>query len=206
MINVLNDIHKENNYIEPEPNTHTKHNTEHNTNTASTSNEPLEAAGPTKDDMEGLFKMVNEELFPGCTFWQSLRTSRSCINGLIFHLTKLWKENQCILGTQARQFFYLEDPSRSHHWKVVQYVNHRKICNKDEIVDADVVHDSNSSDVALIARLDDLEYTQLSGAGPSTKVSFIPTSLVNDDEFIDDDDEYNVVHVLSSDSEDEDSH
>ncbi|GJW57855.1 hypothetical protein Tco_0104586 [Tanacetum coccineum] len=61
MINVLNDIRRENNCIEPEPNTHT----EHNTNTTSTSNEPPEAAGLAKDDMEGLFEMGNEELFPG---------------------------------------------------------------------------------------------------------------------------------------------
>ncbi|GKG29526.1 hypothetical protein Tco_0416891, partial [Tanacetum coccineum] len=71
--------------------------------------------------------------------------------------------------------------------------------DKDVIVDEDVVHDSNSSDVALTANLDDLEYTRLSGAGPSTEVSFIPTSLV------DDDDEYNAVHVLISDSKDDDS-
>ncbi|GKC55894.1 Myc-type, basic helix-loop-helix domain-containing protein [Tanacetum coccineum] len=82
-----------------------------------------------------------------------------------------WKENQYILATQSRQVFYLEDPSRSHHWKQL-----------------------------------DLEYTRLSGAGPSTEVSFIPTSRVNDDDFIDDDDvEYDAVHVLSSDYEDEDS-
>ncbi|GKE71904.1 hypothetical protein Tco_1529976, partial [Tanacetum coccineum] len=67
-----------------------------------------------------------------------------------------------------------------------------------------VVHDSNSSDVALTANLDDLEYTQLSGDSLSTEVSFIPTSLLDDVEFIDDDDdEYNVVHVLSIDSEDD---
>ncbi|GKG00838.1 hypothetical protein Tco_0302528, partial [Tanacetum coccineum] len=86
---------------------------------------------------------------------------------------------------------------------VVQDVNHRKIWDKDVIVDEDVVHDSNSSDVALTINLDDLEYTRLSGSGPST--DFIPTSLVDDDECIDDDDEYNVVHVLSSNSEDDDS-
>ncbi|GJU31109.1 reverse transcriptase domain-containing protein [Tanacetum coccineum] len=117
----------------------------------------------------------------------------------------LWKENQYILATQARQVFYLEDPSRSHHWKVVQEVNHQNIWDKDVIVDADVVHDSNSSDVALTANLDDLEYTRLSRPGPSTEVSFIPTSCVNDDDFIHDDVEYDVVHVLSSDSKDEDS-
>nr|GEV76865.1 hypothetical protein [Tanacetum cinerariifolium] len=66
-------------YIKPDPNTytehntHTEHNTEHNTNTTSTGNEPPEAAGPTKDDMEGLFEMTNEELFPesatACQIW-----------------------------------------------------------------------------------------------------------------------------------------
>ncbi|GJW64216.1 CACTA transposable element [Tanacetum coccineum] len=86
-----------------------------------------------------------------------------------------------------------------------QEVNHRKIWDKDVIVDADVVHDSNSSDVALTANLEDLEYTRLSGAGPSMEVSFIPTSRVNDDDFIDNDVEYDAIHVLSSDSEDEDS-
>ncbi|GKB05021.1 hypothetical protein Tco_0833216 [Tanacetum coccineum] len=55
----------------------------------------------------------------------------------------------------------------------------------------------NSSDLALTTNLDDLEYTRLSGVGPSMEVSFIPNSLIDDD-----DDEYNVVHVLSSDSED----
>ncbi|GJR57660.1 hypothetical protein Tco_1499822 [Tanacetum coccineum] len=35
-----------------------------------------------------------------------------------------------------------------------------KIWDKDVIVDADVVHNSNSSDVALITNLDDLEYTR----------------------------------------------
>ncbi|GKG31752.1 hypothetical protein Tco_0426702, partial [Tanacetum coccineum] len=40
--------------------------------TASTSNEPPEAAGPTKDDMEGLFEMANEELFLACTWMSSL--------------------------------------------------------------------------------------------------------------------------------------
>ncbi|GJU74007.1 retrotransposon ORF1 [Tanacetum coccineum] len=83
-----------------------------------------------------------------------------------------WKENQYILATQARQ-------------------------DKDVIVDADVVHDCNSSDVALIANLEDLEYSRLSGAGPSTEVSFIPTSRVNDDDFIDDDVEYDVDHTMA---------
>nr|GEV87197.1 hypothetical protein [Tanacetum cinerariifolium] len=134
----------------------------------------------------------------------SLRVTKNNITS-ISTKNDWWKKNQYILATQARQVFYLEDPSRSHHWKVVQEVNHRKIWDKNVIVDTNVVHDSNSSDVALTTNLDDLEYTLLNGAGPSTEVSFIPTSCINDDEFIDDDVKYDVVHVLSSDSEDEDS-
>nr|GEY02220.1 hypothetical protein [Tanacetum cinerariifolium] len=68
--NVLNNVRKENNYIKLETNTHTH--TEHNTNMASTSNALPEAAGPTKDDMEGMFEMANEELFPACTWMSSL--------------------------------------------------------------------------------------------------------------------------------------
>ncbi|GJR79026.1 CACTA transposable element [Tanacetum coccineum] len=69
MINVLNNIRRQHNYIE------------HNTNTASTSNEPdiastsnkpTEDVGSIKDDLEGLFEMANEELFPGCTWMSSL--------------------------------------------------------------------------------------------------------------------------------------
>ncbi|GKA23311.1 hypothetical protein Tco_0709273 [Tanacetum coccineum] len=48
-----------------------------------------------------------------------------------------------------------------------------------------------------MGNLQDLEYTRLSGAGPSTEVSFIPTSRVNDDDFIDDDVEYDAVHTMA---------
>ena len=112
-----------------------------------------------------------------------------------------WRHQQYILATQVTQVFYLADPSRTHHWKVVQDVNHRKIWDKDIIVDVDVIHDNISSNLALTANLEDLEYTRLSGVGPSTKVD-IPTSLVDDEDFIDDNVEYDAAHPLSSDSED----
>nr|GEV94340.1 hypothetical protein [Tanacetum cinerariifolium] len=63
-------------------------------------------------------------------------------------------------------------PTKFSSWfrdKVVQDANHQKIWDTDVIVDADVVHDSNSFDVALTAILDDLEYTRLSGAGHQWK-------------------------------------
>ena len=112
-----------------------------------------------------------------------------------------WRNQQYILATQARQVFYLEDPSRSHHWRVVQDVNHRKIWDKDIIVDADVIHDSMSSDLALTANLEDLDYRSLSGVGPSTEVQYQPTrSLIDDDDFIDEN-ENHVPHDFSSDSD-----
>ncbi|GKG66989.1 hypothetical protein Tco_0719768, partial [Tanacetum coccineum] len=46
-----------------------------------------------------------------------------------------------------------------------------------------------SSDLALTTNLEDFDYTRLSGVGPSIEVNFVPTSLVDNDDFIDDDDE-----------------
>ncbi|GKB88719.1 CACTA transposable element, partial [Tanacetum coccineum] len=69
MINVLNDICRQNNYIEHDTNTASASN---EPDIASTSNKPAEDVGPTKDDLEGLFEMANEELFPGCTWMSSL--------------------------------------------------------------------------------------------------------------------------------------
>ncbi|GKF20886.1 hypothetical protein Tco_0069524, partial [Tanacetum coccineum] len=44
-----------------------------------------------------------------------------------------------------------EDEFRSHHWKVVQDVNHQKILDRDIIADdAVVIHDNISYDLALI--------------------------------------------------------
>ncbi|GJR70495.1 uncharacterized protein Tco_0016560 [Tanacetum coccineum] len=112
-----------------------------------------------------------------------------------------WKHQQYILATQARQVFYLEDPSRSHHWRVIQDVNHRKIWDKDIIVDADVIHDTMSSNLALTTNLEVLDYRSLSEVGPLTEVQYNPTrSLVDDDDFFDED-ENHVPHVLSSDSD-----
>ncbi|GJY91384.1 hypothetical protein Tco_0506580, partial [Tanacetum coccineum] len=62
MINVFNDIHRQNNYIEH--NTHTA-STSNEPDIASTSNKPAKDVGPTKDYLEGLFEMANEEIFPG---------------------------------------------------------------------------------------------------------------------------------------------
>ena len=63
-----------------------------------------------------------------------------------------YKNEQFILTTQAKQVFYLENPSRNKNRKVVEEVNHRKIWDHPSIDDdneVDVVHDSTSSNFIL---------------------------------------------------------
>ena len=50
-------------------------------------------------------------------------------------------------------------------------------------------HDSNSSDLALSANLDDLTYTSLNIVDQSTEVHVIPTPVHEVDDFIDDADD-----------------
>ncbi|GJX31687.1 hypothetical protein Tco_0241542 [Tanacetum coccineum] len=99
-----------------------------------------------------------------------------------------------ILATQAKQVFYLEDPARRPiHWKVVQDMNLKKCLNGDVIIvedDNGVIHDNNSGDLALCANLNDLDFSTLNINGQSTKVEApSPTIHVDDDDFIDDEDD-----------------
>ncbi|GJU35497.1 hypothetical protein Tco_1183851 [Tanacetum coccineum] len=119
-----------------------------------------------------------------------------------------YRDQQYILTTHARQVFYLEDPARRPpHWKVVEDVHHRKIWHRDMVEDVqDVIHDSNSSDVALSANLGDLDYTILSTIDESTEVDAPPHNEVPDKEsvnFIGDEDDV-VPHVLEDDDLDDD--
>jgi len=100
------------------------------------------------------------------------------------------KKTNTFLQPKQIKFFYLQDPYKSHdYWKVVQEVNHRKIWDRDiiaEVIEEDVIHDSNSNDLALSANLDGLAYTSLS-IGVATKVEEIPTpARDDDDDFVDD--------------------
>ncbi|GKE49922.1 hypothetical protein Tco_1481180, partial [Tanacetum coccineum] len=75
----------------------------------------------------------------------------------------------------------------------------------EEILELDyqtyVIHDNMSSDLALTANLEDLDHTSLSGVGPSTEVEYTPTSSLVDDDDFNDDDELDVPHDFSSDSD-----
>ncbi|KAK9064906.1 hypothetical protein SSX86_016288 [Deinandra increscens subsp. villosa] len=61
-----------------------------------------------------------------------------------------------ILATQAKQVFYLQDPSRANgNWRVVEYVHHQNIWDHPSISVADeidVVHDTQSSSYNLVAQ------------------------------------------------------
>ncbi|GJZ81725.1 hypothetical protein Tco_0646719 [Tanacetum coccineum] len=83
---------------------------------------------------------------------------------------------------------------RPLHWKVVQDVSHKKSSNEDVIVvedDYDVIHDHNSTDLALSANLNDLKLVTLNIDGQSTKVDAPPPIIHadDDDDFIDDEDD-----------------
>ncbi|KAK9070013.1 hypothetical protein SSX86_010412 [Deinandra increscens subsp. villosa] len=61
-----------------------------------------------------------------------------------------------ILATQAKQVFYLQDPSRANgNWRVVEYIHHRNIWDHPSmsvVNEIDVVHDTQSSGYNLDAR------------------------------------------------------
>ncbi|KAL4563092.1 hypothetical protein LXL04_027124 [Taraxacum kok-saghyz] len=70
-----------------------------------------------------------------------------------------YKEQPYILATQAKQVFYLQDPSRGSNWRVVEEVHHRKLFDHPSIGvvnEIDVVHDTHSSDFELVVDIGDL--------------------------------------------------
>ncbi|GJS52789.1 formin-like protein 18 [Tanacetum coccineum] len=75
-----------------------------------------------------------------------------------------------MLIAEDQLVFYLEDPSRSHHWKVVQRgQSSNEFGDKESSLWMQCCSRQQLIDVALTANLEDLEYTQLSGAVPSTE-------------------------------------
>ncbi|KAD2394219.1 hypothetical protein E3N88_41196 [Mikania micrantha] len=65
-----------------------------------------------------------------------------------------YDDQQYILVTQAKQVFYLEDPSKSNdNWRVVEDIHHRKLWDYPStsiVNEIDVLHDTRSSDYNLI--------------------------------------------------------
>nr|GEW75329.1 hypothetical protein [Tanacetum cinerariifolium] len=94
----------------------------------------------------------------------------------------------------------------SHEQRLTTQCNGVSTPDEDGNMYCDDIHHNMSSDRALTSNLDDLDHISLSGVGPSMEVEYTPTrSLFKDDDFIDDDDEYDLPHALSSDSDGEDS-
>nr|GFB08084.1 hypothetical protein [Tanacetum cinerariifolium] len=120
---------------------------------------------------------------------------------------KSFKDDQYILATLVKQVFYLEDMAkRLPKWKVVEHLNHKKFLNGGVIMvddDPDVIHFDNSSDLALSASLNDLDFATLHIDGQSTDVDAPPDiiDVDEDDDIIDDEDA--IPHDLA-DSDDED--
>ncbi|GKA58469.1 hypothetical protein Tco_0757657, partial [Tanacetum coccineum] len=122
-------------------------------------------------------------------------------------LFRAFKDDQYILATQVKQYFYFEDMARRQpHWKVVEHVNHKKFLDGGVIVveeDPDVIHFDNPSDLPLSTSLNDLDNATLHIDGRSTEVDAPPDiiDLDEDDDIIDDED---ALPYDLADSDDED--
>nr|GEX32827.1 hypothetical protein [Tanacetum cinerariifolium] len=105
-----------------------------------------------------------------------------------------FKDDQYILATQVKKYFYLEDMARRQpHWKVDEHVNHKKFSGGGVIVveeDPDVIHFVNSSDLPFSTSLNDLDNATLHIDGQSMEVDAPPDiiDLDENDDIIDDED------------------
>ncbi|KAI3755132.1 hypothetical protein L1987_54927 [Smallanthus sonchifolius] len=73
--------------------------------------------------------------------------------GRYWYVGKEWYDDvQYILATQAKQVFYLRDPSRTTgQWRVVEDVHHRKLWDHPIVVnEIDILHDTQSNDYTLV--------------------------------------------------------
>ena len=66
-----------------------------------------------------------------------------------------YKDDQFILASQAKQVFYVADPSRGPNWRVVQHVKHRSIWDitDDGLSDIDLLQHNSSSNFTLLSIL-----------------------------------------------------
>ena len=76
-----------------------------------------------------------------------------------WYADRVWYDDQLyILATQAKQVFYLDDPSHTTgNWKVVEHVHHRKLWDHPSMSvtkEIDVLHDTQSSDYDLVVDSD----------------------------------------------------
>ncbi|GKD95904.1 formin-like protein 18, partial [Tanacetum coccineum] len=134
----------------------------------------------------------NKVVLFGCKWFDISNVKRFYIKDNIKHIntssasTALYRNQPYIFATQASQVFYLDDPARRPlHWKVVEDVNHTKKWHRDTIVvedNEDVIHDNTSSDVALSADLDDLDFLNMGMNDESTEVDAPIDDDITDDD------------------------
>ncbi|KAL5570090.1 hypothetical protein UlMin_026665 [Ulmus minor] len=74
-----------------------------------------------------------------------------------------YKDDQFILASQAKQVFYVADPSRGPNWRVVQHVKHRSIweITDDGLSDIDLLQHNSSSNFTLFVDLGNLQEINL---------------------------------------------
>jgi len=74
-----------------------------------------------------------------------------------------YKDDQFILASQAKQVFYVADPSRGPNWHVVQHVKHRSIWDitDDGLSDIDLLQHNSSSNFTLFVDLGNLQEINL---------------------------------------------
>ncbi|XP_060961844.1 uncharacterized protein LOC133032042 [Cannabis sativa] len=120
------------------------------------------------------------------------RRKKTIVEKLItsINVSGVWyKDDSCILASQAKQVFYLDDLLRGKNWKIVENVNHRQIwdiVDDDDNVETDLVHDTNSSNFVLTVDLGELI---LLPNQPPMDIGTEPSFHVNkDDRNMDDED------------------
>ncbi|KAD4585795.1 hypothetical protein E3N88_23396 [Mikania micrantha] len=134
-------------------------------------------------------------------------------NITVIDVSREWFVNeQYILATQAKQVFYLQDPSRTTgNWRVVEDVHHRKLWDHPSmsvVNEIDILHDTQSSDYNLVVD-DDLRDNESFECNLVVDLGFLPMRTTSEesmrDEILidDDDEEEEDENVYFSDDEDE---
>ncbi|KAD7479188.1 hypothetical protein E3N88_02324 [Mikania micrantha] len=134
-------------------------------------------------------------------------------NITVIDVSREWFVNeQYILATQAKQVFYLQDPSRTTgNWRVVEDVHHRKLWDHPSmsvVNEIDILHDTQSSDYNLVVD-DDLRDNESFECNLVVDLGFLPMRTASEesmrDEILidDDDEEEEDENVYFSDEEDE---
>lgn len=107
-----------------------------------------------------------------------------------------YEDDQFILASQEKEVFYVENPSCSPNWRVVQHVNHRSVWDiaKDGLSDIDLLQDNSSLDFMLFVDLGNLQqnlhWIDRDVIQIVQPVNTAPQNIIEDASFLNDDDDY----------------